>query len=253
MRHLGRTSLSARAEARLARWQREVDSADPSQQARVSKLRWDRKSKARKTMEDVKSCLLGMTGGTDLCMYCEGNEGSDVDHFRPRSAFPSFAFRWDNWVHACSKCNGAKLAKFPLSPSGEPLYLNPTLDRHEDHLRFNSSGCVVPLTERGEASRDGFDLDRPYLQRYRKQAWQDFQDHIQRYDHALSQGDGLEARLRADRLKTDRHGGVLCSIVRLANDPLSGLLLQPATVQALTRRPEITAWARSTPSDLASA
>jgi hypothetical protein len=43
----------------------------------------------------------------DRCVYCEGNEGSDLDHLRPKTLYPWLTFCWDNLIPACSTCGNA--------------------------------------------------------------------------------------------------------------------------------------------------
>jgi uncharacterized protein (TIGR02646 family) len=66
---------------------------------------------------DVRGALWAMHGRS--CAYCDrelpGNDRGDVEHFRPKSIYWWLAYRFDNYLLACSVCNSAyKGEKFPL-------------------------------------------------------------------------------------------------------------------------------------------
>jgi hypothetical protein len=60
----------------------------------------------------------------DRCVYCQDNEGRDLDHLRPKTLYPLLTFAWTNLIPACSICGGpdhkgAKDAVLDVSsPSG---------------------------------------------------------------------------------------------------------------------------------------
>jgi uncharacterized protein (TIGR02646 family) len=70
--------------------------------------------------QTIKTYLLEMCVGTEVCNYCEGNEANDIEHIYPKSFFPEMTFVWDNYLLACKQCNsGYKLDKcFVLDHSG---------------------------------------------------------------------------------------------------------------------------------------
>jgi 5-methylcytosine-specific restriction endonuclease McrA len=51
------------------------------------------------------------------CVYCEGPinapRAAHVEHFRPKSLFPSSAYEWTNYFLGCPGCNGAKSDRWP--------------------------------------------------------------------------------------------------------------------------------------------
>jgi uncharacterized protein (TIGR02646 family) len=47
-----------------------------------------------------------------LCGYCEEACKGEVDHFRPKSLYPSKVYSWGNWIYACHTCNNAKGEKW---------------------------------------------------------------------------------------------------------------------------------------------
>ena len=85
-------------------------------------------------------------------MYCEGSQGTDIDHFEPRSRNPEQAFVWDNYLLACSHCNSTeKREQFPVDEEGQPLLIDPTDgdDDPRDHLALSLQGRWVPRTRKG--------------------------------------------------------------------------------------------------------
>lgn len=59
----------------------------------------------------------------DRCVYCEDNEGDEVDHLRPRTLHPTLAWEPLNLICACGTCGGSahKGARDAnLTPSGAP-------------------------------------------------------------------------------------------------------------------------------------
>jgi uncharacterized protein (TIGR02646 family) len=66
---------------------------------------------------DVRGALWAMCGRS--CAYCDrelpGNDRGDVEHFRPKSIYWWLAYKFENYLLACSVCNSAyKGEKFPL-------------------------------------------------------------------------------------------------------------------------------------------
>lgn len=81
MRKVDRVPLSASMMAELSALTTDVvGAADPK--ARACAL-WDAKPKA--TFLEVRTVLRKMASGRERCMYCEDNEGTDIEHFWPKS------------------------------------------------------------------------------------------------------------------------------------------------------------------------
>jgi len=105
------------------------------------------------------------------CAYCEGKINSpragQVDHFKPKSLFPSLAYDWDNYFLSCGGCNNAKRDKWPSN--GE--YLRPDRGDPSLHLRFETDGSVRALQAGSEADQtiEDFDLKREWLVEARKE------------------------------------------------------------------------------------
>ncbi len=89
----------------------------------------------------------------NLCAYCEDTCKGEVDHFRPKSRFPSLIYTWSNLVLACHDCNNVKGSKWPefgfVDPCAELLKKRP-----ECVFGFETkSGEIVPLEDLGPSAR----------------------------------------------------------------------------------------------------
>ena len=86
----------------------------------------------RQFHEDLSRAFSG------LCGYCEEYTDGDIDHFRPRSKFPSLVYEWGNWILACQYCNRTKSSKWP-----DEGYIDPCTsvesERPENFFGFNTS------------------------------------------------------------------------------------------------------------------
>jgi len=82
--------------------------ADFEHQVIKAKSKWDSKTsttEAKAAFVDIKEKLISMCSGAEICVYCEHNEASDIEHIYPKRLYPSKCFRWENYVFACGKCN----------------------------------------------------------------------------------------------------------------------------------------------------
>jgi len=82
---------------------------EPNFEAKVKKAgaKWDSKTSGsgRAAFKDIKDTLIEMCVGVEICMYCEQNEATDIEHVFPKKMYPEKAFTWTNYVLACGKCN----------------------------------------------------------------------------------------------------------------------------------------------------
>ena len=163
MRKTKRLGLSAATVGVLADMQKRVNKAStPSQEA--VRL-WEKKTSSHKRKNaflEVNRMLAKMASGRSRCMYCEDNEGTDIEHFWPRSTYPASAFEWANYLLACSGCNSnEKRAQFPVDSKGMPMLVNPVDDEPVEHfILVPETGYLIGTTERGVASEDVFGLNR---------------------------------------------------------------------------------------------
>lgn len=124
-----------------------IDFAGRSERAKLS---WNGKtgSNAGQTaFTEMKEQLLEMGVGTEICNYCEQNEGTDIEHIEPKDWFPAKTFVWDNYLLACRTCNtdhkNNRMAVFDVNdvrldiqaepPNDDILLINP---RVEDPMGF---------------------------------------------------------------------------------------------------------------------
>lgn len=157
----------------MARWQEEVDACE-EHAARCEKAegRWKEKKKL-KAMQEARTTLRAMTGFIPRCMYCERNDGGDLDHYWPRSVDPGRTFVWENLLWVCSPCNSSyKRDQFPVEEV--PLLLDPTVDEPWEHLRLKpANGDLEGTTRRGEETVGVFGLNASErgLTEGRRYAW----------------------------------------------------------------------------------
>lgn len=106
-------------------------------------------------------------------MYCEDNQGTDIDHFEPIDRAPERTFEWHNYFLACSHCNSnLKRELFPVDNMGNPLLINPCSDDPSEHFQlFIHSAQYGALSEKGIQSIKVFGLnERELLVKGRKAA-----------------------------------------------------------------------------------
>lgn len=93
---------------------------------------------ARQTMNMgmVLATLQSMMGVRQRCMYCLDSHGCDIEHFRPKSPYPKWMFKWNNLLLCCTECGRIKGKKFPMDGK-HPMLINPTKEEPWDHLDFD--------------------------------------------------------------------------------------------------------------------
>lgn len=93
---------------------------------------------ARQTqpMGKVLTALQSMMGERQRCMYCLDSHGCDIEHFRPKSSYPKWMFKWNNLLLCCTECGRIKGSQFPLS-GRRPMLIDPTKEEPWDYLDFD--------------------------------------------------------------------------------------------------------------------
>lgn len=254
MRKLEREPLGLEAQELLRRRTAQILSAgdgsktvaerEEAQKSEAERLWSHEKAKA---FGEVKTTLRRMALGGQYCMYCEGSEGSDVDHFRPKSKYPGRTYVWENHLWACSVCNSNyKRSEFPVDEHGDPLLINPVEEDPSAHLAFSpQDGKYVPLTRKGEKSIRVFGLGRSWLETRRRDAWLSVQLHIVEYARACRCDDlpwALEVQRTLCRLP---HASLLVELLRMIELPGANNLVTrilPDCLAALEECPEILSW-----------
>jgi uncharacterized protein (TIGR02646 family) len=105
------------------------------------------------------------------CVYCEWTinapAAAHVEHFKPKTLFPSLAYDWTNYFLGCPGCNCAKYDKWPKRGG----YIRPDKGDPARHFVFSEDGKVKPASPHSSAERmiKDLDLNRTWLSDERKQ------------------------------------------------------------------------------------
>ena len=117
----------------------------------------------------TKDVIGAMTNGH--CAYCQlvvfGGQPGDVEHFRPKSLFPTQAYVVGNYLLGCRTCNQTKSNKWPV---GRLTYVRPDAEDPARYFEFLDDGSIqgVKKGKRAEATILDFGLDRAWLKSHRK-------------------------------------------------------------------------------------
>lgn len=166
------SSLSTETEKHLAGQQALVDT-QMSYKDKIDKAdaRWGNKkgsNAGRDAFQEIENKLVELAIGKKYCHYCEharivdehNKPDSDIEHFYPKTHFPSKAFVWENFLYVCKDCNsfhkgkGAKFQVFDnngntielqsgkgrdyiIPPSDESVLINPRTENPMDILFLN--------------------------------------------------------------------------------------------------------------------
>jgi hypothetical protein len=105
-----------------------------------------------KWFKDVIQLLGEMTGTGQPCMFCDSNEASEIDHYKPVSRFPLLAMTWTNFLWSCGICNREKGSIFPSDSEGR--LINPIDDHAWDFFFIDEFGNLTPLWREPEQRHD---------------------------------------------------------------------------------------------------
>lgn len=109
------------------------------------------------------------------CAYCEtpinAERSAAVEHFRPKSLFPSLVYDWANYFLGCGGCNGAKSDRWP---AGGICYIRPDEGDPETLFLFREDGRMEPVDAGGPAdfTIKDLELNREWLVRPRARSIQ---------------------------------------------------------------------------------
>ncbi|MCP4216021.1 MAG: hypothetical protein GY765_15315 [bacterium] len=212
---------------------------EPKQRAEAKRL-W--KSKNNKAFDDIRKKLQTMASDGQ-CMYCGVNEGTDIEHFFPKTKYPLMAFRWCNYLAACTRCNSNyKRDRFPLDEQGRPLLIQPTKDEPRAHIFLSpSTGDYVGETEKGENSIDVYGLNRSTLPKNRAKTLVALQQCIIRYGEQLKNDELDWAANTRDSICGYPLASVFHSLLDIADSELKSCL-HPRCLETLQQYPEIKEW-----------
>ncbi len=209
------------------------NAADPKSRAAAL---WN--AKPEKVFSEIRETLRAMAGGRNRCMYCEDNEGTDIEHFWPKSAHPQKAFSWSNYLLACAYCNSnCKRTRFPMT-DGQPDLIDPSVDDPSHHLRLlPSNGKYNAIGSKGRPSIDVFDLNGDVrgrkLSEGRKDTLLKLQLLVLEYDRVVGIGDHARAQQTRQTITREPFPAVLRFLVDLAQKPVADLILRPGVARAI--------------------
>jgi hypothetical protein len=189
---LRRTALLPDTTTHLAEYTEAIrqQASEPERRAKAKQL-WTSSTARRRVRPALASALADMAPGHERCMYCGDGQGTDIDHFEPKSSAPLRTFDWLNHLLACSYCNSnQKRDRFPVTADGSPLLVDPTAEDPLDHLRLVLPlGVYRGLTDRGEACIEVFGLNsRAVLVKGRRDAYATAKQSIELWRMATDKG-----------------------------------------------------------------
>lgn len=242
MRRISRPVLDAETAAVLSeRTQRILDMPEEERSAGATRL-WESRVKA---IDRVREILRDeMAPGPGRCMYCEGAEGHQIDHFHPRARRPEQTYAWENLLWSCEPCNNSKRDQFPLDDEGRPMLLDPTHDDPRDHLLLAlRTGIYEGRTVPGKESVKVYALNRLLLPIDRNRVFQTLQILLTEFDARSQRGDLDGADVVQALIVRDPYASILYDMLRVAASPAAELVLDGGCLSALLRhRAAVAAW-----------
>lgn len=226
--------LSTAALDHLQQYQQKID-AEPTYADKVRRAStlWKPKNA---TFDEVFRQLVVMCPGTQRCCYCEDAQGTDIEHFKPKTLYPELTFAWTNYLLACSSCNQrSKRDKFavfdvngeeqdvsrdynaPKVPpiEGKPLLINPRYEDPLDFLRIDIANTFHFMPVRGldgqKKQRAEYTIallqlnKRVELVAWRKKAFRAFVGWVDTYRRYKQSPDTYNLQAHLDELKTYNH------------------------------------------------
>lgn len=141
MRRVERQELPEEAAEDLASYQRAANAAQLSGSREVGAF-W-KQHRQKPALATALETLRSMAGDRERCMYCLDSHGTDIEHFWPKTPFPTKLFEWKNLLLGCAGCGRLKGSQFPLDATGNPLLLDPTADDPWEHLDFDPRTGII--------------------------------------------------------------------------------------------------------------
>lgn len=246
MRRIHRARLSDETLRKLGKLSQTVrEDVEPKQRA---KSLWN--SKPDKAFSEIREALQSMAPGRSRCMYCEDSQGTDIDHFWPKSTYPAGAFCWPNYLLACSYCNSnLKREQFPTNEHGDPLLLDPSdpCDDPRRHLLFlPTNGEFRAIGSKGQPSIDVFGLndDTPprQLPTARKDALVCLQASLLLYDRQVRSGDHASAERTRGTILRYPFSSVLVWLLDTVSRPGAVRVLDDPELIELIERYQVSGW-----------
>lgn len=134
MRRVQREAVDGAAQSYLERRQTKANAQLVAGKLDVNNT-W-KSARQSKIMDSVLATLQSMMGVRHRCMYCLDSHGCDIEHFRPKSSYPKWMFKWNNLLLCCTECGRIKGSQFPLDGK-RPMLIDPTKEEPWDYLDFD--------------------------------------------------------------------------------------------------------------------
>ncbi len=151
MRRIWRTPLPADASEYLETRKRQIAKAIREGETTLTQ-KWDSARQTEKIALVFRQ-LQQMAGSLERCMYCLNPEGTDIEHFWPKSCYPRRMFNWRNLLLCCTKCGRLKGNRFPRA-GNKPLLIDPSKENPWEYLEFEPLTGV--LTARFDLQTNSF-------------------------------------------------------------------------------------------------
>ena len=127
------------------------------EKAKKASSLWDGKSSAQ--FGKIRTILKEMCVAVEICVYCENNEATDIEHIYPKKLYPEKAFTWENYVLACGKCNSHhksdKFKIFPLQNTADTEDVTPPRGTY----RQPANDDALFINQRADNPLDFLELD----------------------------------------------------------------------------------------------
>jgi uncharacterized protein (TIGR02646 family) len=135
MRRVKRDGLASETMNALQLFQN--DANNQHKQGNLDPIKHWKGKRKTKPLLAVCAVLKRMAGTRERCMYCVDSEGSDIEHFWPKTRHSNKMYQWKNLLIACSQCGRFKGEQFPLCSSGKPLLIDPSAEDPWEYLDFD--------------------------------------------------------------------------------------------------------------------
>lgn len=159
------------------------------------KLQENKDCFASKNKRILKEALISDVN--ERCSYCAeeniSTSGGEIDHFLPKSNFPSQKCEWTNLFWSCGKCNKHKLNKFFGKSEGEklgklenqPLKFDDKNYLFEDNFTINIfEGEIIPLNKNAETTISMLNLNSKTRNKIRKREIDSYHKNKDKIEHA---------------------------------------------------------------------
>ena len=134
MRRIQRVAVDKAAQTYLE--QRQVKANKQLSNGSLNVEREWKTARQTEKMGKVFATLQSMMGVRQRCMYCLDSHGCDIEHFRPKSSYPKWMFKWNNLLLCCTECGRIKGSQFPMDGK-RPMLIDPTKEEPWDYLDFD--------------------------------------------------------------------------------------------------------------------